>query len=262
MPRFVKQTFTGYRDVPGGASDPELEYVIHSKSEYEELWRRIYKAEREEYEARQKAAANSQEWKRKYDNLFEAYKSWKQRAEELESKETLPDGMVAITEKELNGYEKAVRIVRDRAKQQIDKAKADEHGYTLLRADKRQYDRKSGKAWLITMSTPYSIKMSLSEASAIVERDLKEFYGLRDLPVLEVTNYGHVKVLPISDVIEYYERFIVNEEETYRIGNEQMLTGIRWLKETNGRVAFELSRLARNAATGCYEVSYWATEPM
>ena len=266
MPRFVKQTFTGYKDVPGGASDPELEYVIHGKSEYEELWRRIHKAEKEEYEARQKASTNSQEWKQKYDSVYEAYKSWKQRAEELaeeiENQEAIPEGMVAITEQELNGYKKAVRIVRDRAKQQIDKAKADEHGYTLMRADKRQYDREAGKAWLITMSTPYSIKLSLSEASAIIERDLRDFYGLRDRPIVEEFDYGYRKVLSVSDLLEYYERFIVNGEETHRIGNMEMIRGIRWLMETKGRVAFELSRISRNIATGCYEVSYWATEPM
>ena len=68
---------------------------------------------------------------------------------------------VMIDIQTFHGMKKAVRIVRDRAMQQIDKAKADVHGYTLVRAVKKK------EVWSITKSTPYSIKIPFEEASVL-----------------------------------------------------------------------------------------------
>ena len=87
---------------------------------------------------------------------------------------------VLIPIEEYNGYEKALRIVHDRALQQIEKSKADEHGYTPLRAEKRCYKSLS-YAWLITRRTPYSIKIKLEDAMTLIERDLSEHYNLKEI---------------------------------------------------------------------------------
>lgn len=260
MPRFVRQTITGYKDVKGGYSDPECEYVIQSKQEYMKDVDCVQQAQREVTIAKNQLRDRDKEWEKKYRKLYTAYESWKNHAESLEEKESLPEGMVAISEEELNGYKKAVRIVRDRAKQQIDKSKADDHGYTLLRADRRYYERKMGKAWLVTKSTPYSVKIGLEEAYSMIERDLIDFYGYRGLPVLSESDYGKdQKTLSVKDLLDYYERFFVKEEDTSWIGNQEMIAAIRWMAQTNGMVGFEISRIAKNAASGCYEVSYWTT---
>lgn len=259
MAKFVKQTFTGYKEVQGGYSDPECEYAIQSINEYVNDAERIEKAEKEARSAKHQLKKEKREWIEKYNTLVEAYNSLKEYAEELEAKESLPEGMMAISEEELNGYKKAVRIVRDRAVQQVDKAKADEHGYTLLRADKRKYERNKGKAWLITRSTPYSIKIGLDEAFSMIERDLKEFYGLRELLVLSAENDGCVRRLSTRDLLSYYEGYFQNNNDTSDIGNKDILKSLEWMRKTNGVIAFEISRIAKNAATGCYEVSYWAT---
>ena len=76
---------------------------------------------------------------------------------------------VMIPLAEYYGYEKAVRIVKDRAIQQVDKATADKYGYTLMRADKKRYNyEQDEKAWLITRNTPYSIKIGLEEAEYFI----------------------------------------------------------------------------------------------
>lgn len=148
-----------------------------------------------------------------------------------------------------NGYQKALRIVRDRARQQVDKAKADRYGYTLLRADFRPYTYKSPKAWLITKSTPYSIKMDLGEVQYIIGCDLRDYYGYRELP-------AHLGVL---DMLDYCKRFYMDGESRIDIQNEEMLEKLAFLDECGGKLAFELSRISSNFATGTYEISYWAT---
>ena len=125
MARFVKQGSFGYRDVDLW----DCESVILTKQEYISLSRK-----EEELE---KAQKDLTEYKKRCVQLSREYKSLKGRLDQLEGMETLPEGMVAVSEEELNGYKKAVRIVRDRAKQQIDKAKADSgsgtvHIYTVL----------------------------------------------------------------------------------------------------------------------------------
>lgn len=47
MGEFVKKTMMGYREVPGGQSDPECTHVILTETEYAELLQRISDAERE-----------------------------------------------------------------------------------------------------------------------------------------------------------------------------------------------------------------------
>ena len=48
MAKYVKEgTFGGYKEVPGGLSDPECSHVIMSLKEYNELHRRITAAEQE-----------------------------------------------------------------------------------------------------------------------------------------------------------------------------------------------------------------------
>lgn len=179
---------------------------------------------------------------------------------------------VKISKEEYNGYENSIRIIRDRAKQQVDKAKTDEHGYTLLRADYKTYNysRKSEKAWLVTKSTPHSIKIPLSTAKTLLKRDLEEFYRYVDYPVLEYDNgYGPVtKKLTASEIIKAHEQS--NDEEymekypDWLCENSDFGRNIKQFFDRVGGtdVAFEMSKISCNYAQGVYEVSYWATEPI
>lgn len=252
MAKFVKQGNFGYKEVQGGERSSEYENVILTRQEYETT-RQLLRNSRQ-------TELKMDEWRQKYWNLKDTFEICKKKLENLEQRETIQEGMVAIPESALNGYKKAVRIVRDRARQQVDKAKADKYGYTLLRADKRKYKASKRSAWLITRSTPYSIKMSLDEAYAMIGCDLVEYYGFRELPVLKKNGYS--SRLEERDLLDYYKRFYELKEDISRMHNEEILWALAWLNETNGKVAFEISHIAQNVATGCYEVSYWATSPM
>lgn len=173
---------------------------------------------------------------------------------------------VTIPVDEYNGLQKALKIVRDRAVQQIDRAKADEHGYTLLRADYRAYSyRYEYQAWLVTRSSPYSIRMSLSEASAMLKRDLNDYYGYRELPMIEHIDYpGHTilrqwDIKDFFDTLTFHQQYMSNRSN---IGNTELLAKLDFLAACDCKLAFEVSKISKNHATGCYEVSYWATQPL
>lgn len=161
-----------------------------------------------------------------------------------------------------HGYKKAVRIVRDRAIQQIDKSQADEHGYRLLRADLRQYSREqNNKGWLITRSTPYSVKMGLEDAYAMILFDLREYYGYRDIPKIEAHAGSLSKYVDFDadEILDYYKRFYVDKDTRRNISNQEMLRKLDFMDSCDGKFAFEINRIASNASAGVYEVSYWAT---
>lgn len=248
MARFVKKVSFGYKD----ADFLDCEFAILTKNEYTSLTRSSGELET--------AQKNLNECWRQYKQLKSAYDTLKRRVEQLEGMEILPEGMVAVSEEELNGYKKAVRIVRDRAKQQIDKAKADKNGYTLLRAEKRKYGRDKGSAWLITKGTPYSIKMDFAEASALIAQDLREFYGFIDIPAWDWKGRYEQEKLSIKEMLSYNDSYKNGDRSGMQ--NEKILFYLDWLDRYRWKIIFEVSRFAQNHATGCYEVSYWALSPI
>lgn len=65
MAKFVKEgDFGGYRDVPGGQSDPECTHVILKLKEYEKLLREQTRAEQEARSAKYSAERAIEEAKR------------------------------------------------------------------------------------------------------------------------------------------------------------------------------------------------------
>lgn len=258
MARYVKQgSFGAFKDLPGGSTDPELEYIILSKNEYHGIYREKNKAT----ESANKYRQELDELKKDYEELYSNAKKWRDYA--LDLKEKIPqEGTVSIPQNEYNGYQKALRIVRERALQQVDKARSDEHGYTVLRADRRPCKKTKKEAWLITRSTPHSIKIPLSDVRALILMDLKEFYGYRELPVLEKSD-RYIKKLDIKTMLEYYhDYYIPLKGDLSKIYNDDIKKTFIWLAESNGKVIFEISKIASNIAKGCYEVSYWATSAM
>ena len=166
---------------------------------------------------------------------------------------------------EYNGLQKALRIVRERGKQQIDREKADDNGYTLIRAERRIYDYESRvKGVYITRSTPYSIKIGLGTASFLIENDLKTFYKYVELPTFERENSFNHKESSFyapKDVLKDYDDYFIRCKGTENIKNEWIIQRINFLRENNeGKIAFEIAKLSKNHAQGVYEVSYWATD--
>ena len=74
-------------------------------------------------------------------------------------------------------YLNALRIIKDRSRQQIEKSKADEHGYRFLRANIRNYKKTNYNAWLIKKETPYSVNMGVKLVNFLIVQDLYEYYN-------------------------------------------------------------------------------------
>ena len=151
---------------------------------------------------------------------------------------------VLIPLKEYNGLQNALRIVKDRALQQIDRAKADENGYTLIDAHKEE-----SNFWVITRQTPYSLHMPLDAASSLIKNDLEKHYSFLDVERKE------------AETLIYQYR---NLADILRVPNyENTDTGkkvIGFVKPRNGRFSFGMKSIKGNLGKGVYVVVYQATD--
>lgn len=172
---------------------------------------------------------------------------------------------VMIPKQEYNGLQNALRIVKDRSLQQIDKSVADANGYRLLRTDKKKYNNKNLKFWLVSKSTPYSIKMPLDVVHELVERDLREYYHYYDWydyvnrngsPIITVDQLGYLNKLCNND---YHERY---PESTYEDIFQEIVVSGGYCVDEKLVMSFDLNRISINYASGLYEISYWSTVPI
>lgn len=67
MGEFVKKTMMGYKEVPGGHSDPECTHVILTEAEYRKLLRQISDAEQIARTAKHNAERDVEEAEREAD---------------------------------------------------------------------------------------------------------------------------------------------------------------------------------------------------
>ncbi len=257
---FVKQgRLGGYTSVPGGQSDPECTHVIMTKAEYSKLIRKYQlqiKQERDRHED------ELQEKKKEYDELNAEHskliEDWNNLVNEW-------NNSIVISQEEYNGYQKALRIVKDRSLQQIDKSQADKHGYRLLRADKRVYDRKNGKyAYQITKSTPYSIKMDPQVVKNVIQEDLTLHYnyvGIRTYVDTRVEKQEkRITISKYCDGIVQKDDPQYESRDFYSSNDEEGRAIYQVFKEYDNVFIFEISTLSTNIAQGVYEITYWATD--
>lgn len=146
---------------------------------------------------------------------------------------------VLLPVREFNGLQKTLRIINDRAVQQIDKSVADIHGYQFLRANKREIKETKGKYWYTTWRTPYSLKMTPEEALVIITHDLKTYYGY-----IEDSN----------NCLYFYQQ--LQEGRTINIRNENQRRIYEQLMEKQN-FSFGFDMLSYNFAQGVYEISYY-----
>ena len=174
---------------------------------------------------------------------------------------------------EYNGLKKAVRIVNDRALQQIDKSKADKYGFRILRAGKSYHREGKGMVYLVTKETPFSIKIGLSEAWSLIENRLREIYywvdefDLNDFVPEDYQSHGSYDTcgrLCDSDypkLIKAWE----NKEDRQReflCSNNRKGRAMKGLMEEHESMIIDIAKVSANQAQGVYEVSYWCTKPI
>lgn len=170
---------------------------------------------------------------------------------------------VVISESEYNGYLNAIRVIKDRALQQVSKSEADEHGYKFLRSRRRWYMHENDRIqlWLVTKQTPYSVKMPVDVVERSVLSDLETSYN----SLITITDYRSDVPscgTPIKDMFSLLRSLSVWRGEKPAEVYKPLLSlfenkGIDYRKP---RVIIELSELNASYAAGVYEVTYWATD--
>ena len=149
MGSFVKRTLTGYKEVPGGYSDPEAEYYIESMKEYHSDAEKLRRAEEAAYQAKKDAENRVQQ---AYASANRQLKQYQEEADQkaerrvsaaLEARKEAENGLQEALvraemaeaelkrQKYLNGNLK--RIARERANQDRNIRPKKEHdGYLVM----------------------------------------------------------------------------------------------------------------------------------
>ena len=173
------------------------------------------------------------------------------------------EDIVQIPREEYNGYQKMLRIIRARELQQIEKEKADDHGYTTKYVDERIYDRSRPgiKAFYITKTTPISLKIDLNTVYTMLKNDLQEFYGFMDEQVF-ISGERTPKKIKTIDLLEAFQNKSENLNRDYYISNSEYGRMLKEIVDSSEIISFGPLKLSANFGQGVYEVTYWATEPI
>lgn len=199
-----------------------------------------------------------------WNNLMRQYAHVKKRYEMLRSAQPDFDGeTVTIPLTQYNGFLNGLRIIHDRALQQIDRQSADQHGYTLKYADLRAYDRAfpNYKAYLIVKQTPISLKINLEAASFIMIQSLTKYYNYIDISKVSTASNPEVLKISVHDLLKAQEQ---KRDSNYRydfyVENSNDGRKIKeYLDGCPDSIIFEVAKISSNIGQGVYEISYWAT---
>ena len=199
-----------------------------------------------------------------WNTMVDQYMLLKAQISEIwENDPVADDKSYVISKSEYHGLQNCLRILRDRALQQIDKEHADPQGYTLKFADQRVYDRvhPEQKAYLISKTTPVSLKIDLETASFLIKKDLGSFYNYIDLTSVITRSYRNPSKIKIQDLLiaisqrddpRYTHNFYVENSDNGKKIKE-------YLDNAPSNLIFNIARISANQGQGVYEVSYWAT---
>lgn len=164
MGEFVKKTMMGYKEVPGGQSDPECTHVILTEAEYIKLLRQISDAEqnaritkaeadKEIREVNREADRKAQEAALKANQAIEAWRA----ALEAERAES-------AHQRALN--EHLLRVAKERANAARKLTPKKEHtGYGVVFSGEKEYRYRENKRWRkkllweTVIQSPYTVDM-------------------------------------------------------------------------------------------------------
>lgn len=151
---------------------------------------------------------------------------------------------VLIPMNEYNGLQKALRMVKEYGKQQIDQSDYDEHGYQIRRASIVKYPGTSEKVYLVEKRTSYLVKYPDTDILELVIQDLRQFYHM--------PNWDEFNISKEDFIVEYY-RYLSGETTTLDQKTVEMI-------EKFGRtIVLDIRDLKWNFERGFYEISYYAT---
>ncbi len=173
---------------------------------------------------------------------------------------------IVIPQMEYHGLLKALRIVRERSLQHINKAVADIHGYAPRFCEERVYDRNhpDQKAFLITKSTPISLKIDLQTASFLIRQDLGDFYNYININDIRLPTLSTPIKISASDLLlACHQRDDPDYSYDFYVDNSEQGRLIRaWLDSVDKAISFEVAKITSNIGQGVYDITYWATGPI
>ena len=174
MSEFVKKTMIGYKEVPGGQSDPECSHVILTLKEYEGLLQKISQAEQETRNEKRRAeeekGASLYREQQTIQKANQAIEKWMKALEKEKAEIAYQKGL----------NENLLRIARERANADRKlKPKKEHTGYVVVVSSEKIYRYKnrhrleSVKLWETVIQSPYSIEFPAEQAKRMI---LEEFF--------------------------------------------------------------------------------------
>ena len=178
MAEFVKKTMMGYKDVPGGNSDPECTHVILTRTEYEKQLREISTAEQK--------ARNT-----KYDADWEIQRAKSDTQRRVLAAEAEAGQKVETLEQELAEAQEEIeyqrglnanllRISKERANADRKlKPKKEHTGYFVVSTLEKDHRFKITRSqwgqvrlWETMLQSPYSVDFTEEQARKQIREDL------------------------------------------------------------------------------------------
>lgn len=104
MGYFAKKTLTGYKEVPGGYSDPDAEYYIEPMKEYRADVEKVRKAEEDAYKAMRDADEKIKQTTRNLNNQLAYYR--RQAADDADRKVARVEAVVTQRDERIRELEK------------------------------------------------------------------------------------------------------------------------------------------------------------
>lgn len=171
--RFVREGFTGYKDVPGGNSDPDCTHVILTVEDYNKIIHENLQSKRDLSDYKVSTTRKIQK--------IEAEARWKvdnaQNNADLRIEEVLQE---LKREREATEYQKGLnenllRISRERANADRGLIPKKKHtGYVVLSSTEKEYRVSKRKVivWETVLQTPYPVDFTDDQVKKETERAL------------------------------------------------------------------------------------------
>lgn len=185
MSEFVKKTMIGYKEVPGGQSDPECTHVILPVDEYTNLLRKITAAEQEALTTKYKAEREVDAARRDADykirqNIEKANQTIGKWREALDAERSESGHLRSLNQNLL-------RIAKERANADRKlKPKKEHTGYSVVFSAEKEYRYKKGKTitkvmlWETVIQSPYSIDLPEDLVRKQITEELTQITGAGD----------------------------------------------------------------------------------
>lgn len=209
---YVKQTLTGYKDVPGMYSDPECTHVILTKDKYTELVEKVNQAVDERNAEVKEVTRIANEKIRNINEkatneIFHIKQEYKMKYGRIE--ERLEDALSEVEkQKRLNST--LIRINKERANAERNLRPKKQHsGYRVMRSEEiKQKFYIRGKyenviLWKTVIQTPYSIDYSEEEIRTLTKElfteDENKHWLIQKLGINGNYNDGYESMLKDPD---------------------------------------------------------------